>query len=404
MTEPNHHKEMTILKIVALSFFLACFSCTGFLKNGIMDKGNLNEKAFTEEVVFDDPLNLVIIPVEINGTTYQFLFDTGAPNVISEDLQHKYNFKSIGKNSIRDSEGKSKKVLYVTLDSLVIGNVCFSNTAAFVADLKANPVLDCLDLDGIIGSNLMQFCSWRVDYFNKKITFTDQPELLYYSSDFRKISFRSNDQHAIKIDFNTPNTKITNLKIDYGSTGSIGIPNRVYNVLKERGDFSNPQTSVGFTQSGLFGDFLVDTTESSIIQSGQFGDFAIGKTVIENGGKGLLGTSILKNYIVTMNWQNQTIGLDLNDKEIVFHRNGFGLSPVFYGGKTIVKSVVIDGPAIKAGLKPKMVIQSIDEYQLANLEDFCNYVLRERKPRDTITVKAFENGVLKTFVLKKMED
>ena len=197
---------------------------------------------------------------------------------------------------------------------------------------------------------------------------------------------------------------ITNLKIDYGSTGSISIPNKIYNALKESGDFSSSRTEVGYSQSGLFGDFLVDTTESSVIQSGQFGDFIIGKTVIENEGKGLLGTSILKNYIVTMDWQNKTIGFDTYGEGIAFNRNSIGFSPVFYEGKTIVKSVVIDGSAFKAGLKPKMVIQSIDEYPLVNLEDFCKYALRDRKPLDTLTVKALDNRTLKNFVLMKMEE
>jgi hypothetical protein len=362
-----------------------------------MNSGKLGYKYFVETVTFDNPLNLVIIPVSINGTTYRFLFDTGAPNVISGELQQKYQFKSMAKKSIRDSEGKSQKVKYIRLDSVQIGNINFLNTAAFVTDLKANPVLDCLDLDGIIGSNLMRFCAWRVDYSNKILTLTDQPDRLQYSSGYYEISFQSDAQHSIKIDFKTPNAIIKNLKIDYGSTGSIGVPNKIYKVLKERGDLSDAQTEVGYTQSGIFGDFLVDTTESSVIQFGNFGDFKIGKTEIENGGKGLLGTSILKNYIVTMNWQNRTIGFESTDAEIELERNTFGFSPAFHNEKTLVKSVVVDGPAFKAGLQPGMIIQSIDEFNVENLEGFCEYVLADKKQRDTMFVKAFKNEVLETF-------
>jgi Aspartyl protease len=362
-----------------------------------MDSGKLEQKDFTETIRFDDPLDLVIIPVSINGTIYRFLFDTGAPNVISVELQQKYRFESITKKSIRDSEGKTQKVRYIKLDSVLIGNIKFQNTAAFITDLKANPVLDCLDLDGIIGSNLMRFCTWQVDYSSRTLVLTDQPEQLSYSSNYHEISFHLDDQHSIKIDFKTPNAKIKNLKIDYGSTGSIGVPNKVYKVLKERGDLSEQQIEVGFTQSGIFGDFLVDTTESSVIQFGHFGDFKIGKTEIENDGKGLLGTSILKNYIVTMNWQNRTIGFDETGGEIEFERNTFGFSPTFNNEKTIVKSVIVEGPAFKAGLQPGMQIQSIDEFSVEDLEGFCEYVLADRSQRDTLFVKAIKNDILETF-------
>lgn len=401
MPEIVYYKISNRLNIMLFIFFIGLFSCAG-LK--IMDNGKLEHKGFTEEISFEDPLHLVILPVEINGETHRFLFDTGAPNVISVELQEKYRFKSVTKKTIRDSEGRVKKVNYININKVSLGEISFSNTVAFVTDLKANPVLDCLDLDGIIGSNLMRFCAWQVDYFNKKIILTDQPETLSYTSSYHEIPFRSNDQHAIKIDFKTPNAKITNLKIDYGSTGSIGVPNKIYQVLNERGDLSNPQTEVGYTQSGIFADFLVDTSESSVIQSGQFGDFIIGKTEIENGGKGLLGTTILKNYVVTMNWLNKTIGFDRIDSEIEFRRNPFGFSPVFYEGNTIVKSVIANGPASRAGLKPKMVIYSIDEYNLDGLEGFCEYVLRDKNQHETITVKAMEDGVLKTFEIKAVRE
>lgn len=361
----------------------------------------MENKNFTEEVSFEHPLNLIIIPVEIRGRTYRFLFDTGAPNVISEELQEEYNFKTIAKNNIRDSEKKVKKVTYVSVENIKIGNIQFENTAAFITDLKANPVLDCLGLDGIIGANLMRFCVWRVDYSTKKLTLTDQPEQLENTADYHEISFQSNSQYNIKIDFKTPNATINNLKIDYGSTGSIGIPNKPYNILKSKGEFSEEQVEAGFSQSGIFGDFLVDTTKSSVIQFGEFGDFKVGKTAIENEGKGLLGTEILKNYVVTMNWQKQTIGFDRTGMDIKFQRNEFGFSPAFRGGKTIVKSTIIGGSAMSAGLKPKMRIHSINDFKFENLEDFCAYVLREKIHRDTLTVKAFEGDVLKTFEIKR---
>lgn len=38
---------------------------------------------------------VIIIPVEINGKTYRFLFDTGAINSISDDLQEELGFNVV---------------------------------------------------------------------------------------------------------------------------------------------------------------------------------------------------------------------------------------------------------------------------------------------------------------------
>ena len=345
----------------------------------MMDIGELNKSSFTEKVVFETRLNLIILPVSINGKSFRFLFDTGAPNVISPELQSQFQFKKIAKNTTKDSQGNSQKVQYVKIDVIKIGEINFLNTAACVIDFKANPALSCLDLDGIIGSNLMRFCTWRVNYGEKIITITDQPDQLPYSADYEELRFEKDNQHGIKIDFKTPNATIQNLKIDYGSTGYISGPDRVYKVLNERGDLVDQVVQVGFNQSGIFGILKVDTTKIAVLENGKIGAFEIGEIEFSNGGKGLLGTKLLKNYIVTMNWPKGTIGFETAGGVIKLERNKFGFSPTFDNGNVIVKSVIIDSPAHKAGLMPGMVIKSLDDYIFNNIDQFCDFVNAENR-------------------------
>lgn len=378
---------------IAYFLILNLYGCS-FSKRGIMDFGEINSGDFTEEIVFEDQLNLIILPVTINGNSYRFLFDTGAPNVISPELQEAWQFKKIGNSTIRDSQGESKKVQYVRLGKLNIGPVEFLNSAACIIDFKANPVLSCLDLDGIIGSNLMQFCTWRVDYSSNTIVITNQPEQLSYSSSYAEIKFKTNMQHAIKIDYKTSNATIKNLKIDYGSTGYLNVPDNIYQVLKEKGDLSEPITEVGFAQGGIFGLLETDSFEISVLETGKIGDFDFGKIELKSGGKGLLGTRILKNYIVTMNWPNGTIGFENINSEIELLRNKFGLSPTFLDGNVIIKSIIIDGAAHKAGLSPGMIIKSINDFSFEQIDGLCNYVLDEKRNNtDTVNISVqLEDG------------
>ena len=167
-----------------------------------------------------------------------------------------------------------------------------------------------MDLDGIIGSNLMRLCVWRVDYSKNTLLLTNQPEKLSNSLSYLETQFKTDRQHNIKIDFKTQHATIKNLKIDYGSTGYINVPNKVYNVLMERGDLGDPLTEVGYRQGGIFGEIESDTIEIGVVESGKIDSFDFGKVEILSSGKGLLGTKILKNYIVTMDWSNRTIGFD----------------------------------------------------------------------------------------------
>lgn len=365
-----------------------------------MNNGAVGDQHFTETIAFENPLNLVIIPVNIRGEIFRFLFDTGAPNAISVELQQKFLFDEIDKRSIRDSQGKTKKVKYVELDTISLGAIDFMETAAFIVDFKANPVLDCLDLDGILGSNLMRFCTWRVDYSNKTLVFTNQPEKLPYSADYRETSFKTNEQHAIRIDFKVGKTTIKNLKIDYGSTSSVSVPSKAYKTLKDNGYLTDPMTEVGFSQSGIFGEFVADTTEYGVINSGKIDAYDFGKVEIKNGEKSLFGSGVLKNYVVTMNWPKRTIGFEKLQIEPPFVRNRFGLSPAFYNENVIVKSIIVNGPAHNSGLTPGMIIKAIDDFEFEGIEDFCSYILRNTKSKHSIFIQVDLQGSLKSFEIK----
>ena len=78
--------------------------------------GEISEEQFSETVSIQKKLDLVFVPVTIEGEEYNFLFDTGAPLGISKKLQEKFNFKVISKSHIRDTDQNRQQVqcpLYV---------------------------------------------------------------------------------------------------------------------------------------------------------------------------------------------------------------------------------------------------------------------------------------------------
>ena len=77
-----------------------------------MSKGEIEQQQFISEIPFDYGLELIIIKVTIEEKEYDFLYDTGAPNVISQELAQELNIKPYVTNKTIDSQGKKEELEY----------------------------------------------------------------------------------------------------------------------------------------------------------------------------------------------------------------------------------------------------------------------------------------------------
>lgn len=172
----------SIEKIVFLIFIVLILqSCSSNYKlekfrDKYMFSVKLEESNFTESISYNEVMGVMIIPVKIDGSTYNFLFDTGSITMVSSNLKNK--LEAINKSlpfTIEDASGKEESADFGILPELKIGSINFLNVAANVADLSVFEN-NCLYIDGIIGANLMRSCFWKIDYVNKKILFSDQKD------------------------------------------------------------------------------------------------------------------------------------------------------------------------------------------------------------------------------------
>ena len=60
-------------------------------------------------------MKLIILEVEMGGEPRRFLFDTGAPMVVSEELAEEFDMKVITKSYVKDSNGERKRQDYVKM-------------------------------------------------------------------------------------------------------------------------------------------------------------------------------------------------------------------------------------------------------------------------------------------------
>lgn len=348
---------------------------------------------------FEIRYGLIILPVEINGETFDFLFDTGAPTSISEKLQEKFAFPVEKIKKQTDSDGNSKRIKYVKVDEFKIAGLHFRNHQASVHDYTANPAIGCLEIDGIIGSNSMHLSTWIIDYQNQDMTITDAPLDYNKDTDYR---YRTDGQKSLLINMKTPHSTLKNLKVDYGSVGGLSVPFKIFKVLKDRNEFHNVLVTEGYKMSGLFGEKSKMNVYSGIIPSSKIGNVPLDSFELKTGSKGLLGTKILRDYKVSIDGVHKIMRLELYDnrESDSFETYGFGIG--LEENKIIVLNTLKGSLADLLNISPGMEIKKFGNIVFDNPSKLCDYMFSKTDIQDTIQIEILDpdNGLLRVPIFK----
>ncbi|WP_298262977.1 aspartyl protease family protein [uncultured Lutibacter sp.] len=333
----------------------------------------INNKNTTEVVDIEIRKKLIIVPITIKGKKYNFLFDTGAPFSISEEIQKKNNFKVVSKSNIVDSDYNRKKVKWVQVDSINIGNVLFQNQTAFIGDFNANPIMKCLGIDGIIGSNLIRQCNWTIDQEKYSLSLSRKMETDTLKESI-VLPFKTDYQYNIFIDVNLGQTNIKNILVDYGSNGAFALSDEIFNVLKEKNIISETFMEKGTSQSGIIGKPVKLNREITYSDSLRINNLNIKNVMIQTGKTVSLGNDFLSRFKVSIDWNNKKLYLVKSDKIIdKNNKTGFTISYTVEKG-IYIQSVIKNSDAYSKGIRPNMKVIKIDNLDFENGNDFCDYI------------------------------
>lgn len=355
---------------------------------------------FNESVRTEVKLGLHIVPVELNGKRYRFLFDTGAPTSISMEVQNSLDFKVVDRGSIVDSDKNKIRVKYVRVDSMFIGGVRFGNIRAFVGDFQANPTLACLELDGIIGSNMMQVCNWQIDYVGQEIKLSSSA---FLKDEKYSVDFRHDKQYDIMVNMKMGKAKVSNMKIDYGNNSSISVPDEVFEVLTEEEIIESAFAEVGYSQGGLGGSPVPMNRYHGYLDSLSMGNLLSTNLKIKTGKSGLIGRDFLSRYIVAINWSEMKLRFKPHDTWDD-SRKTFGYSiglnsqgvPVLFG---VVKGSSANSNNLEAGMK----VLKIDSIDFTSGHSYCDYIdyLNSKRDKFSIEVES-DKGEKRQVILNKL--
>lgn len=227
-----------------------------FSQNVDFDKGIIIQKKYYEIIQYETVRDKIVIPVAINGKNYRFLLDTGAPNLISNEVMQELNSYSSKNIIVNDANNLNQSMQSVVIPKIEIGNLIFEEQIALVFDLKNHNLLSCYNIDGFIGSNLLKNSILKIDKSNQNIVITDQIELLNLKVKPTKIKLIGS-QKAPYIELNflgKNNEKASDMVlIDTGMDGLYDMSNRAFTLFENQNIFEVKGKSEGLSSIGLFG-------------------------------------------------------------------------------------------------------------------------------------------------------
>ena len=368
--------------------------CTLFYSISLNAQQNdvvITKDDFYIELPFEYERGNIMIKANLGNETYDFLFDTGAPSLVSNEIQSAYPIVGT------QQSGKSNRVY---ADSIVIAGLAFKNVEMHTLNLTNLPTLKCKINGGFIGANIISKCIWQIDYGNLKIIVTNDKRKLLGLKDATKIpvSLDKLKQPYIDLKINGKKQKAlfdtgSNILLELGKTGSLKFKNTGKEVLVK-----------GVASETIAGRKLNAVTVMEANYS--IGDLQFKNKPVFFGtdfDATLLGCPIIENYIVTLNFPDNQIYLKpfkgLSNES--WERYGFALK--FENGQHKILSLFEGSNAEKAGLLLDDVIIAINGNAITcnTLCDCLEYFESIQDDTTQITLSVSRYGSVKNITLLK---
>jgi len=383
-------------KIILLLFVLYIAAVSGqgkrFFESGVAELKNPVEK-INLTYIHQIPL----VKVWINNKSYQFIFDTGAPTVISTEIYNELNLKKKYRTKVGDSQKNKQKQIFTKLPEMKVDNIIFTNIGAIVIDLKS-PEFGCMKIDGIVGANQMAKLFWRINYSENLIEATNDFNNFSTEGYETIFGFKPKSQKTPVIESEILGRNI-DLMFDTGFTGKIKISENNYDPKNEKIKFVEMYgaNSVGAFGAGKPISSYIFKVDDIMVEGQKFEN-----EIIMTGNSNLIGNEFFERFKFILDWENNKIYMQrIKNNPVKLESFGFGYR--FIDLKAVVVMVFRekDFP-----LKTDDIILSINNVSFENLneESSCHYFLnRVEKETDSIDIKVKRDGKVLDFKLDKKE-
>lgn len=322
-------------KIIILLLFT-----TNLIFGQTLNIGEVNAKDYFEEIKFDFIKNKVVVPIIINNKEYKFIIDTGAPNLISNELYELLNPKIIDTIPIYDGNDKKENLKIVSVEKIELGNLEFFNTATLVQNFSSDNPLRCLGIDGFIGSNMLRNSIIQFDLKNKKIRITDDKKKLNLrkknSSEIILTAIQSNPYATI--DLKGKNKGREQVLIDTGMDGLYDLSLKNYKIFEKENIFKILGVSDGASGWSMLGSADIAQQYQLLLPKMKINNFTIEDiiTITGNDDNSRIGAELLKYGVLTIDYIDKRIYFEHKENTIKIKNEDFGFSRTLVNGNLII--------------------------------------------------------------------
>jgi hypothetical protein len=368
---------VTILLIfVGLSIYLFCLYISKY-------KPKILQNEYKVKIPFKNYNGLIYIYPKINKKEYSFILDTGALSVISIELANELGIKYGKDISVKDSQEKSKNSVLTKISNINLGSVGFVNYDVVILDLKEQ--LGCLDIDGIIGSNMMKDAKWEINQEEGFIYLTDDLSKTNYKSYKNKIPFFTNNQHIPFIKINFSKNVNLDFMLDTGYTEGILLSSD-NKLLKD--SIKQVINVTGNSDYGVFKKQINKPKDNYYIyKTLKIGENNLKNILIYqmNNSASKLGNTIFKNNNYVIDWDTKMIYL--KDKINTSNKfNTYGFNWNFINNKVLISSIYNNTIAEKTlNIGDQIINFNGEDWSNLSTSQWCDF--SNIKYPDTIKVK-----------------
>ncbi|WP_299764302.1 aspartyl protease family protein [uncultured Dokdonia sp.] len=321
----------------------------------ILNKGTVEQKEYNIQIPFEYKLGLIFIDVKIDGSTYKFMLDSGSSNVISKDLAEKLNLQSANKNNVEDSKGVSSDFDFTVIEKIGIGQLNYLDTGAAIIDLDESDDIACLNIDGLIGANLMKKSIWKIDYTTKMIQISNDINSFEVPDGNKKIPMFTELTGSPIVDLLVDKTEEKNVIVDLGSNAGFSLSMDTYNALVNDNPAMVKRSSYGLSSSALNGNNFITTTFHEVLTNTiSFGEVSLKDTHVkfsEDDKVSTIGSEFLENYDVIINWPDYEIILIKKKESSTLETSSYGFGYRYSNNNIVIDKLLNNSKAEKEGLK-----------------------------------------------------